>query len=102
IYAYFEPLGGEIIHIPTRLERSWHLLPYEVERLQLTSELVGSPYYAYGLTPLLFGAAKILFMGTNVVPAHNGTHATWIADFWPNNNVGDYIIKQGKIVLRQW
>lgn len=103
---YTEPDHNSQIEIPTKIDGSWKIVSFNVEKIQLTSSIFGAPYYAYGLVPTSEYkdtlACKLLFMGTNVIPTHDGCHHSMMADLIPGHSVGEHLYKIGEHKITQW
>ena len=51
LYAFMNPEDGESIQLLQKIEETWVLVTYRVEKICLTDRLLTSPSYANGLTP---------------------------------------------------
>lgn len=101
--AYTEPQNGSHISVPSFINGPFENVDYQIQRINLTSDLISAPYTAYGLIPNNHpGAqARIIFMGTTF-PTAKGFAQTLLADTAPGGGVGHYLYAQGKKHLQKW
>lgn len=104
--AYTEMDENTTVKIPQIINKQWLMIEYKVEPIQLTSSVLGSPYYAYGLTVIdkynNTAPNLLLFMGTNNFPTATGAHHTVLSDLVPGHSVGEILYKQGECKLKAW
>jgi hypothetical protein len=104
LIPYAEPENDHKFVIPQKINGLWQMVEYETERIKLTPEQFGSPYFAYGLKPINNSEAQalLLFMGTNPLPHATGAHHTFMADFMPFHSVGEHLYRADKDKLHAW
>lgn len=103
LFTYFKPKNGEKVNIPQKTGNNWEFIEFKVEKIKLTPKILGSPVYAYGLTPLnpKKGSPVLLFKGTTF-PQDKGFLTSIISDFTPLHSVGGGLYEFGKEAIGKW
>ena len=102
LFPFFRPQEGEVLQVPVRIDGKWVLIDYEVNRLELTPEHLGSPLVAYGLKPQNKKAPPlILFKGTTY-PTDEGFTLSLLVDINPGAAVGSFGFQKGKGKIESW
>ncbi|MBP9721599.1 MAG: hypothetical protein KBD64_00400 [Gammaproteobacteria bacterium] len=104
IIPFTEPKDGTEIIVPQLIDGNWIQVKYKTEKIPMTSDLVGSPYYAYGCKPIdqPKAHALLLFGGTNPIPTCSGGWHTFRTDLVPMRSTGETLYNLGKKQIQDW
>lgn len=101
-YAYMDPQSGETLTIPQKINGEWQEVQYDVERLQLTPDYLGSPIYAFGLTTTNEDANPLLIYKGTTYPTDHGAFLSIMTDMNPFGSVGGYVYHFGKETINRF
>ncbi len=104
IYTFLDPQQDEIIIVPQKVDGSWQNIPYSVEKIQMTPDFLGSPMYAFGLSPVEKNKGfppLLLFKGTTY-PTDEGAFLSILSDLNPFASVGAYAFSMGRENIKNW
>lgn len=104
LYPFLNPEQDDTLSVPALVKGKWELVSYSVDRIELTSQWIGSPLVAFGLIPSEgFPSAPplLLFKGTTY-PADDGFGLSVLADLNPFATVGNYGFRLGQEKIGNW
>lgn len=104
LYPFLNPEQDETLPIPMLIEGKWELVNYSVDRVELTSEWMGSPLVAFGLIPSedVPSAPPLLLFKGSTYPADDGFGLSLMTDLNPFTAVGNYGFRLGKEKIAKW
>jgi hypothetical protein len=92
--AYCNPKQDQEISLLSRV--------YQIDRIQLTSGWLSSPYYAYGFKSKDgVGPSYLIFKGTTF-PSDNGFLVSLLADSKPGGAIGCQLYARGALSIQAW
>ena len=96
----FQPVGE--IRIPCLFNDHWSMFTYDIERLELTPNWIGSPITAYGLVCSHGNVDPILIFKPTTYPSDDGFGLSLLTDINPFESAGYYVHRIGFKVIQQW
>jgi hypothetical protein len=85
LYPFLEPTNT--LDVPVFIQGRWQIVPYTVERWELSPKILGSPLTAFGLTSPAFPSLFLLMGGA--FPSISGHLLSLWTDFVPLTSVGE-------------
>lgn len=101
-FSYQNALQDEVLQIPVRVEGTWQMVAYQIDRLRLTPSWLGSPIVAFGLKSKTPQAPPLLIFKGTTRPADDGSSLSILTDINPGASVGSYAFHLGKKTIRKW
>jgi len=97
IYAFMQPQEGSQVQLLQKIDGSWQLVTYQIERILMTDTTLATPVHAYGCMPIDNDKANplLLYRGTTF-RTQDGALLSYMADLTPMHSVGELIYKQGR------
>jgi hypothetical protein len=101
-FAYQNANQDETLAMPVRVNGTWQMASYQIDKIKLTPSWLGSPIVAFGFKPKTEGAPPLLVFKGTTRPADDGSSLSILTDINPGGSVGAFAFHLGKKKIQKW